>query len=247
MHSGSSHSSFTKELTDFACRLASFSALASQSRNLFERPPRIPGMARKPASGYTLEVTKIQPQPKCPKSIERLCRGTALKRPQNPERRGNVSQAPRQDDSAETAIDPLILVKPYGFNQIVEVTLSLPGSVHGATARAPDFMSQGISMLTNSGTFRVASSGATAAKWRKYLNEGTQDTITLAANRWLISATMKKALTKPQENAGQRVDLFTSHDQWQRVCLTLRIFKTDGGRRRQSHICNWSASMESAK
>lgn len=247
MHSGSSHSLFTKELTDFACRLASFSALASQSRNLFERPPRAPGMARKPASGHNLEVTKIRQQAPCPKSIERLCRGTASKRPQSPGRMGSILQSPQQDDSAETAINPLILVKPHGFNQIVEVTLSLPGSVHGATARAPDFMSLGISMLTRSGTFRVASSGATAAKWRKYLNEGTQDTITLAASRWLTSATMKKALTKPQENAGQLVDLFTSHDQWQRVCLTLRIFKTDGGRRRQSHICNWSASMESAK
>lgn len=247
MHSGASRSSFTKELTDFACRLASFSALASQSRNLFERPPRTPGMPRKPASGHTLEVTKIRQQPPCPKSIERLCRRTAPKRPQSPGRLGSISQAPRRDDSVETAIDPLILVKPYGFNQIVEVTLSLPGSVHGATARAPNFMSMGISMLTRSGTFRVASSGATAEKWRKYLNEGAQDTITLAASRWLTSATMKKALTKPQENAGQLVDLFTSHDQWQRVCVTLRIFKTDGGQRRQSHIRNWSASMESAE
>ncbi|MCF1365214.1 hypothetical protein LH704_00765 [Burkholderia cenocepacia] len=153
----------------------------------------------------------------------------------------------RAKDSHETPIDPMVLVKPYGFKEIVEVTLSLPGSLHEATVRAPNFMSVGITMLTESGTFRVASSRATVVAWRTYLNDGPHNRITLAANRWLASASMKKRRPGPHDDAGLLTNLYTSHNQWERVCLTIRIFKSDGGRRRLSHIRNWSASTGSAK
>ncbi|WP_243896983.1 hypothetical protein [Burkholderia pseudomallei] len=248
MHTKTCRSSFTSQLDDFAWRLASFSALASQSRNAIERLSRTPGMPRMPAASPSPDEKKNRQDPQCPRSIARLCRSSALTPSEHPGVSDRASKAPRQvTDLHETPIAQLVLVKSHGFDKIVEVTLSPPGSLHEATVRAPDFMSVGIAVLTDSGTFRVASSRAAVVEWRTYLNDGPQDRITLAANRWLASASMKKRQPGPPDDVGVLTNLYTSHDQWERVCLTIRIFKTDGGRRRLSHIRNWSASTGSAK
>ncbi|MFG7304855.1 hypothetical protein ACGYTW_08330 [Burkholderia pseudomallei] len=247
MHTKTCRSSFTSQLDDFAWRLASFSALASQSRIAIERSSRTPGMPRMPAPGPSPDEKKNRQDPQCPRSIARLC-SSALTPSQHPGVLDRASKTPRQvTDSHETPIAPLVLVKSHGFDKIVEVTLSPPGGLHEATGRAPNFMSVGITMLTESGTYRVASSRATVVAWRTYLNDGPQNRITLAANRWLASASMKKRRPGSPDDVGVLTNLYTSHDQWERVCLTIRIFKTDGGRRRLSHIRNWSASTGSAK
>ncbi|NBD06937.1 hypothetical protein GT623_27455 [Burkholderia thailandensis] len=251
MHTKTCRSSFTNQLNDFACRLASFSALASQSRIAIERTSRTsrtPGMPRMPAPGPSPDERKNRQDPQCPRSIARLCRTSALTPAEHPDVLDRPSKTVRLvKDSHETPIAPLVLVKSHGFDKIVEVTLSPPGSLHEATVRAPNFMSVVVTMFTESGTFRVASSRSTVVAWRTYLNDGPQDRITLAANRWLASASMKKRQPGPPDDVGVLTNLYTSHDQWERVCLTIRIFKTDGGRRRLSHIRNWSASTGSAK
>ncbi|HDR9057236.1 TPA: hypothetical protein QDB02_005016 [Burkholderia vietnamiensis] len=248
MHTKTCRPSFTSQLDDFAWRLASFSALASQSRNAIEHSSRTPGMPRMPALGPNPDEKKNRQDPQCPRSIARLCRSSALTPSEHPGVFDRASKTPQQvKDLHETPSAPLVLVKSHGFDKILEVTLSPPGSLHEATVRARDFMSVGITMLTKSGTFRVASSRAALVEWRTYLNDGPEDRITLEANRWLAAATMKKRRPGPHDDAGPLTNLFTSHDQWERVCLTIRIFKSDGGRRRLSHIRNWSASTGSAK
>lgn len=248
MHTKTCRSSFTSQLDDFAWRLASFSALASQSRNVIERSSRTPGMPRMPAPGPSPDEKKNRQDPQCPRSIARLCRTSALTPPEHPDVLDRVSKTVQQvKDLHETPSAPLVLVKLHGFDKILEVTLSPPGSLHEATVHAPDFMSVGITMLTKSGTFRVASSRAAFVEWRTYLDDGPEDRITREANRWLAAATMKKQRPGPHEDAGLLTNLYTSHDQWERVCLTIRIFKSDGGRRRLSHIRNWSPSAGSGK
>ncbi|HHX4057173.1 MAG: hypothetical protein ACN6QT_26885 [Burkholderia contaminans] len=248
MHTKTRRSSFTSQLDDFAWRLASFSALASQSRNVIERSSRTPGMPRMPAPGPSPDEKKNRQDPQCPRSIARLCRTSALTPPEHPDVLDRVSKTVRQvKDLHETPSAPLVLVKLHGFDKILEVTLSPPGSLHEATVHAPDFMSVGITMLTKSGTFRVASSRAAFVEWRTYLDDGPEDRIMREANRWLAAATMKKRRPGPHEDAGLLTNLYTSHDQWERVCLTIRIFKSDGGRRRLSHIRNWSPSAGSGK
>ncbi|MCA8420655.1 hypothetical protein ACGY1D_14410 [Burkholderia pseudomallei] len=241
-------SSFTRQLDDFAWRLASFSGLASQSRIATERTSRTPGMPRVPAPGPSPDEKKNRQDPQCPRSIARLCRSAALTPSEHPGVFERASKTPQQvKELHETPSAPLVLVKPHGFDKILEVTLSPPGSLHEATVRAPTFMSMGITILTKSGTFRVASSRAAFVEWRAYLNDGPQDRITLEANRWLASASMKNRRPGPPDDAGLLTSLYTSHDQWERVCVTIRIFKTDGGRRRLSHIRNWSPSAGSGK
>lgn len=243
-----SDTSFTRELNDFACRLASFSFLASQSRNTTERSPHAAGMPCISAPGQASNATTKRQAHEFIPSEARLSRSVGPTRAENPRVWRDAQQTLRRTKTpSEIAIAPLVLLKPLGFNHIVEVTLSVPDAEQGARAQSRDFMSVVVSLLSKSGAFHVASSCKTAARWRTYLNEGPQDKMALAVGTWLASAAFQKALPVSRDDAGRLATICTVHKRCERASLTLRILRTDGESQRRSHIRNWSSSIGSTK
>lgn len=244
-------SSFSGELADFALRLERFGELVSTARASFPPPNNVVatrGMARIAASNQNPTGSQFDRQPRCPESIQRLCRTSAAN---VPEARAQTGNSPRQseklDRPVEAGLDTLVLVRPYGFDKVVEVRLSLQGESGSNAGLSPDFISAQVGLLTrDSYPFRVASDQETFAKWRAYLQDAPEDKFSVVAESLLVFARVTKSSPQSHEGIGKLEEFHCHEYRWRRFCLTFRLFVTGKGRRQLSHVRAWTTASRSA-
>ncbi len=252
MHSELSHTRFARELAEFALSLERLGERSATARATFKvSPARVTaakGMPRVTTFSRSLPASEGRQQQGCPGSILRLCgdttpKVTAGRRPKP----GSQKQAKQADRPVGLGPETLVLVRPFGFDKIDELRLSLQPESDATRVVEHDFISMGIGMrIRCTPSFRVVSNQETFTKWHAYLADAPEDKFSVAAEKLLALATMTKGSPKSQTGLGKLQEIYCGQYWWRRFYLTHRIFTTDGGRKNLSHARSWTTAIRSA-